>query len=125
MYDEDDHGRPGTVYRVAWQLVDGAPDLHSRVLRNVANLLEDLGDAGVQVEVIAHGAGLDLLLATGQTGDAIASLQARGVTFLACENTLRGRELAPSDLVRDVRTVPSGVGALVRRQAEGWSYLRA
>ena len=123
-----DHPVPSRVsppHQAVWQVVDGEPAMHQRLVRHVANLLADLGADGVAVEVVAHGAGLDLLLPDRDTADAVRGLQERGVAFLACENTLRSRDLEIGDLLADVGTVPSGVGAIVRRQSQGWSYLRA
>lgn len=112
-------------HRVVWQITDGGGEAQERLLRSLANLLTDLAAEGVEVEVVAHAAGLDLLLPESGSADRIGELRARGVTFLACENTLRGRQVAVTDLVPGVATVSSGVGHLVRRQAQGWSYLRA
>lgn len=111
--------------RVVWQLVDGRADVHEQLLRQAANLLADLRPADVQIEVVAHGAGLDLLLTPGRIADLVHDLQELGVVFVACDNTLRSRGLTAADLVEGVRTTPSGVGHLVRRQQAGWSYLRA
>ncbi len=111
--------------RVVWQVVDGGVDLHERLLRQVSNLLADLQPAGVEIEVVAHGAGLDLLLTPGRVADLVRELQEGGVVFVACDNTLRSRGLTLLDLVEGVRAAPSGVGHLVRRQQAGWSYLRA
>ncbi len=112
------------VHRVVWQITDGA-DAAERLLRSLANLLADLRADGVEIEVVAQAAGLDLLLADGTFAAEIADLRARGVAFLACENTLRGRGVAVEDLVPGAGTVSSGVGHLVRRQTQGWSYLHA
>lgn len=123
-----EHVRPGPSsarHRVVWQVVDAEPGRHERVLRQVANLLADLGPEGVQVEVVAHGEGLDLLLPGRPTAGTVRDLQDSGVVFAGCENTLRSRGLSPADLLPDVRAVPSGVGAIVRRQSQGWAYLRA
>lgn len=129
MLERETHAEPAAGpaagHRVVWQVADGGAAFLDRTLRQMSNLLADLGEGAVEIEVVAHGAGLDLLLGVDGTGDAVAGLRGRGVTFLACENTLRSRNLTLADLVDGVRCVPSGVGALVRRQAEGWSYLRA
>lgn len=113
------------AHRVVFQVADGGVTVHERLLRNLTNLLDDLQGEGVEVEVIAHGPGLALLLARGRAVDTLAGLQQRAVVFSACENTLRRQHLTVADLVDGVRTVPSGIAAVVRRQSEGWSYLRA
>ena len=125
MPEHVDHVPVSVLHHVVWQVVDDGPAIHERLLRQVANLLADLAGEGVDVEVVAHGAGLDLLLPGGPNAELVRDLQGRGAAFLACENTLRSRELEVRDLLADVRAVPSGVAAIVRRQSQGWSYLRA
>lgn len=110
---------------MVWQVVDGGADLHGRLLRQASNLLADLRPTAVRIEVVAHGAGLDLLLSPGRIADLVRELQAQGVVFLACDSTLRSRGLTLADLLEGVQVTTSGVGHLVRRQQAGWSYLRA
>jgi intracellular sulfur oxidation DsrE/DsrF family protein len=47
-----------------------------------------------------------------------------GVQVSACENTMRGQKLAPADMHPNVSYVPAGVTEIVRRQQDGWAYLR-
>lgn len=92
-------------------------------VRNVLNLRADLGP-DVPIELVAHGAGVDLL--TGESGldEEVHTLSVAGVRALACLNTLASRGLTPDDLLPEAGTVPSGVGHLARRQLKGWAYLR-
>ncbi|MFP5372751.1 MAG: DsrE family protein [Actinomycetes bacterium] len=121
----EEPGSAPVAHRVVWQVADGGVTVHERLLRNLTNLLDELQTEGVQVEVVTHGAGLDLLLANGRAVDTLGDLGERGVVFLACENTMRRKHLASSDLVPGVQIVPSGVAEVVRRQSAGWGYLRA
>jgi intracellular sulfur oxidation DsrE/DsrF family protein len=105
---------------VVVHLAEGDPDRQHAVLVNVRNLGQALGHS-VPVELVAHGPGVSLL--TGETGLS-EDLMAGGVATLACENTMRSRELESDDLVIGVATVDSGVAHLARRQLEGWAYLR-
>jgi intracellular sulfur oxidation DsrE/DsrF family protein len=112
------------VHRVVWQLAESGIGRQERLLRQIVNLRTDLGLGEVLVEVVAHGDGLDLLVTPSRRADLVRDLQADGVTFVACENTMRARGLGSADLVEGVQMAPSGVGHLVRRQAAGWAYLR-
>lgn len=96
---------------------------HAAVLRNVGNLLDDLGD-DTPVEVVAHGDGIWLCLADSPQADTTQSLIGRGVVFAACQNTLRGKDIGPERLAGGVVTVPAGIGELVRKQRDGWAYVR-
>ena len=47
-----------------------------------------------------------------------------GVRFAACQNTMRRRNISKEDLLPFVGTVDSGVAEVVRKQEEGWAYLK-
>ncbi len=111
-------------YRVVVHLDEPDAKKHEAVLRNVRNLLEDLGEDRSEVELVAHGLGLDLLTGDTGLGGQLAELAARGVVLAACENTLRERGIPRERLLAGVSLVPSGIGELVRRQREGWQYVR-
>lgn len=89
----------------------------------MSNLLDDLGEIA-EVELVTHGPGVGLCLAGSPQAEAVAALIARGVVVAACENTLRAQSIAAGQLAPGVATVPSGVGELVRRQRQGWAYVR-
>lgn len=120
-----DGTEPSGSHRVVWQITEGGPEAGERLLRSLTNLLADLDGEGAEVEVVAQGPGLDLLLPRTGLADQVGGLRSRGVRFLACENTLRSRQLGVDDLLPGVSSVTSAVGHLVRRQSQGWSYLRA
>lgn len=115
---------PETVYRVLFHLDEADRAKHEAVLRNVSNVLEDLGPERTQIELVAHGPGLDLL--TGKTGlaEGVQRVAERGVIVAACQNTRRERQIAPEELLPGVTLVSSGIGEIVRREAEGWLYVR-
>ncbi|QDQ96053.1 DsrE family protein [Tomitella fengzijianii] len=108
---------------VVVHLPESDPQRQATVLRNTTNLIRALGP-GTVVEVVTHGPGVELC--TGESGlaDTVAALQGEGVTVCACANTLTARKLSEDDLMPGVAVVDSGVAHLVRRQREGWSYLR-
>ena len=100
------------------------PGLQGAGLKNVANLLKDAPDA--QVEVVCHGAGLGLV-ETSRTehAEAIEALIRKGVTFVACENTMRQKSVRKEDLLPGVGTVPSGALEVVRKQhRDGFAYFK-
>lgn len=112
------------TYRVVIHVDESEPTKHRAVLGNVANLLTDLGPDATEVEVVAHGPGLDLLLTGTPHGEQVGALQEQGVRMLACANTLRIRDLTAADLLAGVEVVSAGIGHIVRREHEGWQYVR-
>lgn len=81
--------------------------------------------------VVTHNEGVDFLLrdAKDDTGapfaPRIAELAARGVEFRVCQNTLKLRDIAPSQVVALAQLVPSGIAEVGRLQTEeGFAYLK-
>ncbi|MFF4864744.1 DsrE family protein [Streptomyces sp. NPDC001231] len=89
-----------------------------RVVRAVTNLVA----ADRPVEVVVHGAGLDLVLGE-ESGEQVTRLLETGARVLACANSLSGRGLTAGSLVAGVGVVPAAVWHLALRQHEGWSLV--
>ena len=93
-------------------------------LKNISNLQTALGTS-TQIEVVAHGAGISILVDGKTTQKAkIAELAASGVLFKACENTIRERKIDRTTILPQAGTVPSGVAEVVLKQEAGWAYLK-
>jgi intracellular sulfur oxidation DsrE/DsrF family protein len=102
----------------------GDAERQGKGLKNIANILKEVGDKA-QLEVVAHGPGIDLLIAskTKHAGQ-VAELSGHGVRFVACENTLAEKSIPKGDLIEGVGTVPSGAVEVIRKQHEGYAYFR-
>lgn len=108
---------------VVVHLDEASPEKHASVLLNISNLLNELGDE-TPVELVVHGPGLLAVIAVAPHCAKVHELLGRGVTVAACANTLKGMNISVDGLVEGVHVVPSGVAELVRRQRQGWAYLR-
>lgn len=93
-------------------------------LKNIVNILKDAPDT--QIEVVCHGAGITLVeRARTEHAETIADLIETGVTFVACQNTMRRNSISESDLLPHVGTVPSGAVEVIRKQQkEGYAYFK-
>jgi len=93
-------------------------------LKNISNLQTALGP-NTQIELVAHGAGISILVDGKTTQKAkITELAASGVLFKACENTIRERKIDRATILQQAGTVPSGVAEVVLKQEAGWAYLK-
>jgi intracellular sulfur oxidation DsrE/DsrF family protein len=112
-------------HKVIIQLSNADTTVWKATIQNLKNLKNGWGD-DVQIEVVAHGPGIGFLMREKTTqADAIHALKSLGVAFVGCENTLRERKIDRSQLLPEAGTVPMGVGEVILRQEEGWSYLKA
>ena len=85
---------------------------------------DDLGAANVEIEVVAYGPGIGMLKLDAVTNSRVTDAIKAGIQVAACENTMRNQKLARADMHPNVSYVPAGVVEIVRRQQEGWAYLR-
>lgn len=108
---------------VVVHLDEAEPDKHASVLRNIGNLLDALDD-GTHIELVVHGPGLTAALTDAPHAARLRELLSRGVSVAACANTMREKKISVDGLIDGVHVVPSGVAELVRRQREGWAYIR-
>jgi intracellular sulfur oxidation DsrE/DsrF family protein len=108
---------------VVFHLDEADPTKQALALRNMANLLDDLGEA-TPIELVMNGPGIGAGFADAPHADRMRELLGRGASMAACANSMRENEVSVDQLTAGVYLVPSGVGQLVTRQREGWAYLR-
>jgi intracellular sulfur oxidation DsrE/DsrF family protein len=93
-------------------------------LKNISNILkEEKGSA--ELVVVCHGGGISLVV-NDQTTEApeIERLMKEGVTFAACENTLRDKSIPRERLLPGVKTVAAGAVEVIRKQQQGFGYFK-
>jgi uncharacterized protein len=115
---------PHKPYRVVIQVTDNDPARWNMVLNNTRNAQEDLGAANVEIEIVAYGPGIHMLKSDSPVGSRIDEALKTGVKVVACQNTMRGMKLTPQDMLSTVGYVPAGVTEIMKKQTEGWLYLR-
>ena len=111
------------VHKVVVQVSEGGEDYWRMALTNVITLRKELGP-GAAVEVITFGPGIGLLKLESELAERVGEAAHAGVQFYICENTLRAQKLARADMLPEMRYVPAGAVTVVKRQAEGYAYLR-
>jgi uncharacterized protein len=114
-----------TLYKVVFQVSDADPAKWSLTLNNVRNAQEELGAANVVIEIVAYGPGIAMFKAGADVAPRLAEPGKAGIHALVCENSMRGFKLARDQMAPQVGYVPSGVAHLIRRQAEGYAYIRS
>ncbi|MGH8804802.1 MAG: DsrE family protein [Polaromonas sp.] len=111
-------------HKIVIQVSDNDPARWSLALNNAKNLQDDVGAANVDIEIVAYGPGIAMLKLDSPSGARIADAMKANVTVLACENTMRGQKLTKDDMLTGISYVPAGVTEIMKRQGEGWAYLR-
>jgi len=111
--------------RALFQVTDNDPARWNLILNNMSALREDVGSEGAEIELVAYGPGLNMLKADSPVKQRIAEALKSGVKINACQNTMRGMKLTPADILPEIGYVPSGVVEVMRKQQQGWAYIRS
>lgn len=93
-----------------------------QALTSCNNLINEIPDA--EVEVVFHQSAINAVVRGSTVEDRIRDLMRRGVTIVACRNSMRSRNITEDQLIDGVKIVNAGVAEIVRKQAEGWVYLK-
>jgi uncharacterized protein len=112
------------LQKIAIQMSDNDPAKWNLALNNAKNVQEELGAANVEVEIVAFGPGIHMLKLDSVVNSRVGEATRAGIKVLACENTMRNLKVRKDDIAPTVGYVPAGVVHLMRRQTEGWAYLR-
>jgi uncharacterized protein len=114
----------GAKYKVVFQVSDADPHKWNLTLNNAKNVANDLGAEAVELEIVAYGPGIGMLQSGSQVAERVAQARKDGVKVVACENTMKAQKLVYADMLPEIGFVPSGVVELMRKQREGFAYIR-
>jgi len=110
--------------RAVLQVSDADPQKWNLALNNAKNVQDDLGAEAVELEIVVYGPGIGMLKADSPVGKRVADALKSGVKVVACENTMRAQKLVYADMLPAIGYVPAGVTELMRKQQQGWAYIR-
>jgi len=110
--------------RVVIQVSDADPKKWNLALNNAENVQKDLGADKTEVEIVAYGPGIGMLKADAIVANRVEDAVAAGVKVVACENTMKAQKITRDDMHRKVDFVAAGVVQLMRRQQQGYAYIR-
>ncbi len=109
---------------VLFQIDTDSPATWTVAVHNIRNLQEASRPRKVRIEIIAFGPGLRMLLKTSPVARDLMTLHRSGVVIAACKSGVKKQGLRLKDISAIVRYVPSGIAEIVRREREGWAYVR-
>jgi intracellular sulfur oxidation DsrE/DsrF family protein len=110
--------------RMVIQVSVNDPATWNLALNNAKNIQKDIGKDNVDLEIVAYGPGINMLKVESEVANRINEAVDSGVQVMACQNTMRNMKLNNEDLNAKVGYVPSGVVEIMKRQQQGYTYLR-
>lgn len=111
-------------HKVVFQVSDNDPAKWNLALNNARNVQADLGKDNVDVEIVAYGPGLAMLKANSKVAPHLARALDDSVGLIACKNTMRNAKVGKEDMYSGISYVDAGVVHIMKRQREGWAYVR-
>lgn len=125
LFAQDGVPKDGRKYHVIFEMSAGEQARLEGVIRNIDNLRIALGPENVTVEIVLHGTAIFSYTHDKTTlASEWARLAKSGVGLLACNNSLKMRGIPKESLLPGIKVVDSAVAELVRKQYNGWQYVR-
>ena len=111
-------------HNIVFQLTSGDTNVHKMLVRQLGNVLTAAPNS--KIEVVCHGPGITMLT-TRQTivHPKVIELKGKGIDFVVCENTLKEKKVTKEEIIPEAAFVKAGIIEIVKKQEEGWSYIRA
>ena len=97
--------------------------VYKGLFKNLHHLTEGFGDS-LEIEVVMHGKGVDLMNKNSSFKLQIEKWVAEGISFVVCENTLSERKISKQEILPNATFVQMGIGHIIKRQEENWSYVK-
>jgi len=111
-------------HKLVIQVSDSDPAKWNLALNNAKNVQDDVGAANVDVAVVVYGPGIGMLKLESPSAARVADAMKANVRVIACENTMRAQKIARDDMLPAISYVPAGVTEIMKKQGEGWAYVR-
>jgi intracellular sulfur oxidation DsrE/DsrF family protein len=111
-------------YRVAFDLTSRDTLDQKAVLRWIREI--STASPAVEIEVVMYGKGFELVMPERSplAGEVRDAMKNRRVAFKVCEIAMKNNNVAKSQLVPGVQTVPDGIYELVSKQQQHWGYIK-
>jgi intracellular sulfur oxidation DsrE/DsrF family protein len=115
------------VHKIVFQVSDADETTQHLTLNNAVNIQKHYGPENVEVVIVAYGPGLSILTKKSKEAERVKSLAIQGITFDACNNTMKAIEKKTGKmpvLTDGVKIVPAGVARIVELQEQGYAYIK-
>ncbi len=110
--------------RMVLQVSDSDPAKWNLALNNARNAQDDVGKENIEIEIVAYGPGINMLKMEATTATRVSDAIKSGISVVACENTMTAQKITKEDMNPSISYVPAGVIQLMKRQQQGWAYIR-
>ncbi len=113
-------------HRLVMQVSDDSLERLMAALNAAKFVQERYGAPNVQIEIVLFGPAVQTVkfYAPHPIPEIVRQEKYNGIQILVCDYSMRLAKLRPSDMLRDVSYVPSGVEEIMEKEELGWSYIK-
>jgi intracellular sulfur oxidation DsrE/DsrF family protein len=125
----DRYGKQKVVYHINYNGGENSK-AYKGAMRNIQNHINAVGAENMDIKVVLHGNGVNLLCeakSNDKVQMSVTNLKSQNVSFHVCNNTLKGRKISYENDLFEVwqdDIVPSGVAELSHLQMQGYTYIK-
>ncbi len=116
--------KPEPKTRVVIQVSDSDSKRWNLALTTAKTLQSEYGEEKIDVAIVALGPGVNMLKDDADVSNRVQTAIARKIFIIACQSSMSALNVSADNLGRNVFVVPSGAAEIVKRQRDGWTYLR-
>jgi intracellular sulfur oxidation DsrE/DsrF family protein len=115
---------PAAKEHLVMQVSDADAGKWNLALNNAKNAQQDYGADKIDIEIVTYGPGVNMLKLDSVVANRIDEAKQAGIAIVACQNTMKNMKLTEADMLPNTSYVPSGVVELIKKQREGYAYIR-
>ena len=112
------------MHKIVFQLSTDDTLAHKALMKQLNNITSVAPDT--KIEVVCHGPGLNMLINLKTTVlPKIREMQKRDIQFVACEFSIKERNVDRATIIQEAGFVKAGIIEIVEKQEAGWSYIKS
>lgn len=115
---------PATREKLVMQVSDADTGKWNLALANARNVQQAYGADKIDIEIVTFGPGINMLKSDSAVAQRIDEAKQTGITIVACQNTMKAMKLTEHDMLPNTSYVASGAVELIKKQREGYAYIR-
>ncbi len=110
--------------KIVFDVTSDNAKVHGTTMRHIKAMSQAYPDS--KFEVVIYSGAIDMVLKGKSTVevDMEAFANNENVSFVVCEGTMARDHVTATQLISGVTSVPDGILEIVKRQAEGWGYIK-
>ena len=113
-----------SIHKIVFQLSTEDTLAHIALMKQLNNITTVAPDT--KIEVVCHGPGLNMLISSKTTVlPKIRELVKKDIQFVACEFSMKERNVDKTAIVQESGFVKAGIIEIVEKQEAGWSYIKS